>query len=952
MLAILPSLTLLLVTASCQAPQSPADSFQPIQYGDKEGYEWNEDFFPGSTYDPSITTPAEMLGQALGSRLAHHEEILSMFRTWDTESKRITLHEYGRSYEGRPLVYALITSASNHAKLEQLRAANLQLSDPRGLTDSDAQRLIKQLPAVAWMGYSIHGDETSGADASMAVTYHLIAAQGEEAENLLDQVIVVLDPCMNPDGRMRFVPMTEQMAGFRTSLDPASMSRGHWPYGRGNHYLFDMNRDWMAGVAPETRGRWAVNQLWRPQLFVDAHEQSGSDTFLMYPQAKPRHPELPAQLLKWQGVFADEHGAAFDSYGWGYYTREWADAWYPGYSDAWGSLNGAIGMLYEQGRYAGQPYERPSGEVVPYRRAVHAQALASVSNLTTLAHNREAVLHDYWQHRRSQIDGKREDSKRVFLLDASATDSRSQAFLQILLAQGVEIWQSTQAITAQHTVHTFGLRRDKLSLPAGTLLIPVNQPQGALVRAYLDFDPRMSEQLLTEERASLESDEGSKLYDITAWDLGRAFGLNAWWGDVESSAWGEAYAWKPMQKSFVKDFDDTAFAWAVDASDDLVLNFAARAMERGLTLHISDEEFVGRWPGGSAVFSRGSLLLRRHENQGLNLDSIVQEVATETGVQAIALSTGRAPDLQRADLGGQHFEMLRRPHVALLAGPSVGTSNFGHIWQYLDEQLGIPVALLNLDGLGWADLREYNVIVAPPGARLAEAQRALTTWVRNGGTLIAMGSAASSLADSELSSVQLRRKVLEELEDFAFAVERQRSASGEIDFADLWGDSQPDASVDKETAAAENEEPLADDATETEAEPDSDRERHDAWMQRFSPQGSILRIDLDQKSFLTVGRGPQLAVHTAGRNVFLSTDKVAGRYASEDALRLGGLLWPEARERYADSVWLMRESRGRGQVILFAQHPNFRGSWRGSARLLGNAVVFGPGAGADPPPGR
>jgi hypothetical protein len=486
----------------------------------------------------------------------------------------------------------------------------------------------------------------------------------------------------------------------------------------------------------------------------------------------------------------------------------------------------------------------------------------------------------------------------------------------------------------------------------------------------------MSDELLREERASLESDEGSNLYDITAWDLSRAFGLNAWWGDLEQSAWGERYTPRPKPKRVIKDFEGPAFAWAVEAEDDLALNFAARAMERGLTLHVSDEVFVGQLGGEeivkglvgttSSYFSRGSLLLRRHENQGIDLDTIVQEVALETGAQAFALTTGRAPDLEKPDLGGQHFEMLRRPHVALLAGPSVGTSNFGHIWQYLDEQLGIPVTLLNLDGLGWADLREYNVIVAPPGASLSEAKRALTTWVRNGGTLIAMGSAASSIADSELSSAKLRRNVLDDLEDFAFAVEQQRSASGDIDFADLWGDPKPAEDVAEESSGAAGADSDAKSETEADADseanddaasgaeiaPDSDRERRESWMRRFSPQGSILRIELDQKSFLTVGRGPQLPVHTSGRSVFLSTDKVAARYASASSLRLGGLLWPEARERYADSVWLMRERRGRGQVILFAQHPNFRGSWRGSARLLGNAVILGPGAGADPPPGR
>ncbi|MHC4380045.1 MAG: M14 family zinc carboxypeptidase, partial [Planctomycetota bacterium] len=697
MIPLLPFLPLVLITAGCASPstptelpphltspgslvevmqQEPGGSFQPIRFGDKEGYQWSESFFPGTTYDPAIRNPDAILGQALGTRLARHSEILEAFRTWGKQSDRIALFEYGRTYEGRPLVYAVITSPGNHAQLEEIRRHNHSLADPRGLSKEDGDSLLTEMPAVAWMGYSIHGDETSGTDASMAIAYHLIAGQGE-VEELLEDVVVILDPCLNPDGRMRIVPMTEQLAGFRTNLDPASMSRGHWPYGRGNHYLFDMNRDWMVGVAPETRGRWAVNRMWRPQLFVDAHEQGGSDTFLMYPQAQPRHPAMPDNLLKWQGIFADDHGSLFDAYGWGYYTREWADGWFPGYSDSWGSLNGAIGMLYEQGRYAGQPYRRPSGEVVPYRRAVHAQALASWSNLKTLARNRIAILEDYLAHRRSQVDGSRADAARSFLFQAKESDMRTTAFVDTLLSQGIEVWRATEPFTATNSVHALGDRQSSQDFPAGTWVVPVNQPQGALVRAYLEFDPRMPEDLLVEERESLELGKGSKLYDITAWDLGRAFDLDSWWAEVGESELEPVESVHVTQGKAIKMFEEPAYAWAIDSSDDRILRFSSRAMELGLQLHLADEPFTGRSKATSKVFPRGSILIRHHENQGLELDALVTQVAEQTGVQAIALTTGRSPDLEQADLGGRHLDLLQRPHVALLAGPSVGTSGFG-----------------------------------------------------------------------------------------------------------------------------------------------------------------------------------------------------------------------------------------------------------------------------------
>ena len=251
-----------------------------------------EPFFAGTEYSDTIPTPDSLLGQQHGSRLAHHAEIVAGFRAWAGVSDRVTVHTYGRTHEGRELIYAVVTSPANHARLDSIQADLGKLHDPRGLSDAEAERIVRDSPAVAWMGYSIHGDELSGADASLAVGHHLIAGESAEVLELLERVVVVIDPCMNPDGRERIIGMVEQSAGYTTNLDYASMQRGRWPYGRGNHYLFDMNRDWMAGTQPETRGRWRVAQEFHPQLFVDAHEMGSLDTFLFYPQNKPLNPNF------------------------------------------------------------------------------------------------------------------------------------------------------------------------------------------------------------------------------------------------------------------------------------------------------------------------------------------------------------------------------------------------------------------------------------------------------------------------------------------------------------------------------------------------------------------------------------------------------------------------------------------------------------------------------------
>jgi hypothetical protein len=949
-----------LLLFACAAPtvaqQDPAaeDRFEPLVQGDKGEHVYAAPFFPDATYDARITTPAALLGRPVGSRMARHDEVLTAFRTWAAQSERMTLDTHGETYEGRPLIHAIITSPRNHARLAAIQADVLRLADPRGLDAARAEELIARLPAVAFVGYSIHGDETSGTDAALAVGHHLAACTDPEIAALLDELVVVLDPCMNPDGRTRIVGMVEQSAGRRSNLDADAMQRGRWPFGRGNHYLFDMNRDWMAGVCPETRARWRLCLAWRPQLFIDAHEMSGYDTFLTYPQSKPRNPALPAQLLRWQGVFADELGLAFDARGWGYYTREWADGWYPGYSDAWGSLNGAIGILYEQGRNAGQPLMRESGEVVPYREAVAGQAVASLANLRTLAKHRVEVLRDYLAERRSHVGGARPGSERVYVFAARPVE-RARDLVALLLAQGVEVGRAGADFEGRDAAGTLGQRADVHAFAAGSYVVRARQPQGALVRAYLELDPRIDAETLQKERASIERGEGSELYDVTAWDLGRQFGLDAWWCTPPDDLQIELLGSPPAREARGgrKDFAGPAYAWAVDVEAEGALRFVARALEKGLAVHVSDEEFVGALGAEQRAFARGSFLLRRHENT-LELDDLVPRIADETNVRAYSIASGRAPDLERPDLGGGHFTLLHRPRVALLAGEAVSTAEYGHVWHYLDVGLGLPVTLVDSAQLGGYDLRRYNVLVVPPGGvadLLGDAREELEAWVRSGGTLIALGRSAAALADAELglSGVRRRRDVLARLDEYEFLA--RRAAAGrdvELDLGAVWGDAPPAAPPgggDGDEEADDDDDDDDDDGL------DPDEERRDAWARRFMPAGAIVRAHSDARSWLTAGVAEELPVYWAGSAVLLAEGAVPVRLAPAAELRLGGLVWPEARARLGDSAWLTQEGRGHGQVILFAASPVFRGSWRGTERLLGNAVVLGPGAGANAPSG-
>jgi len=935
----------------------PFDDFAPIHFGDKPPFTYGEPYFPGAHYDPAVADPATLLGQAVGSRLATHAEIVAAFEALAATSPRVRLDSYGQTYEGRPLLRAVISSEANLARLDDLRTDLHRLADPRGLSSADGDALTRELPAVAWVGYSIHGDELSGADASMAVAYHLAASTDADVTNLLDNVLVVIDPSLNPDGRERTVSQIRQSFGFVENLDYSSMHRGGWPGGRRNHFLFDMNRDWMSGIAPETRGRWRAVRDLPPQLFIDAHEMDGLDTYLIYPQSQPHNAELTPRLAELQSLFADDNGTAFDAHAWGYYSREWADAWYPAYSDFWGTLNSAVGMLYEQGSTFGQALRRASGEVVTYQESVHGHVTSTLANLDTLASHREEILAGYLAARRANVSDEQPNATRMFVLVPGANASLERDFLKRLVAQGIEVERNTQAFTPTDAVN-WNLQSTDREVPANSYLIKVRQPQAPLVRTFLGFDPHMPQVALDKERRSLEAGEGSNMYDLTAWDLGRAFGLDCLWCEVDQVETEAAtnLANSATDQEAGSTFQENAVAWAVDGSDDSSIVFVAQALDQGLVVHLAGKPFTA----GGHAFPAGSFLLRRHENSALieseGADAFAQKLAAARDfahARVFSLPTLRSPD-EGPDLGGQTFTELVRPRIAILTGSGVSSGDFGHLWRLIDEELRLPASLLEATRLGRYDLRRFNVLVVPTGAgrSVAKYESTITEWVQGGGTLIAVDSAAVSIARTDLSSLVLRQDALDDLGDYAWALAKKRAARHlSVDADALYGSaSEADAGAESETESTEKT--GSGDKPHSFLDDAPDKATADAWMRRFSPSGVILAAELEPEHWLTSGRSSEeMPVFHGGSSVLLAPRgvDVPVRFVAADHLRLGGLLWPEARERIADSVWAAVEGNGSGQVISFVDPPAYRGFFKGTARFFANAVVLGPGAGADQP---
>jgi hypothetical protein len=742
---------------------------------------------------------------------------------------------------------------------------------------------------------------------------------------------------MNPDGRERILSMLEQSAGYTTNVDRDGMHRGRWPYGRGNHYLYDMNRDWSFGTQPETRARWAAFRAWMPQLLVDAHEMGAMDTFLVYPATDPFTPTFPAYTKRWWQEYTADLSKEFDAQGWSYYTREWADSWYPGYSDAWATFQGACGILYEQARFVGTAIRRLSGEVVTYREGVHRQALGSVANTATLAKNRELALREYLAAKRQAIDPATPGNERMYVLATGRHPEREQRFVELLVRQGIEVKRAAAAFQvseARGPMHTPATARE---FPAGTLVVSTRQPLSAYVKALLDFDPRYDQGSLARERKELETKGVPKSYDVTAWTPTLGWDLDAYWCEHADIAGNTIESLTPASNPRVVAAPDAAapiYGWIVDGQDDSAVRFAAQAMELGLNVHLCNEPF--RSAGRS--FARWSLLVRRHEN-GVDAGARVAEAATRANAVAYATSGARSPD-EGPDLGGRHFELLAHARIAVLSNTPVDNDSFGHVWHALDVELGVPVTLADAQSFRSLDLRRYEVLVLADGslgAWVSTHAEELREWTRAGGTLIALGGAAAAVCNPEaqLTQARLRGDVVSELDSYVRAARRARVA----------GTIEPNPSVVFDAQAVQ--EPAAAPKKDESGETPEERE---ARLRVYAPSGVLLRGEVLEDHWLSAGCRAELPVYYDGSNAIYAKDSVrtAVRLAEGARLRLGGLLWPEARERLENASWCTVERVGNGQVILFASAPTFRGWFRGPLRVFHNAVVYGPGAGANP----
>jgi hypothetical protein len=899
-------------------------------------------FYKDGKYDPSVPHPNDFLEHPLGQWPQRYYEMAAYVKVLAESSPRVMLQTRGTTHEGRELFSIFISSPENIANLEKYRTVMDKVAAPDKVTSTaQLDSLIRDLPAFAWLGYSIHGDELSGTDAAVQLAYHLAAANDSATLHLLDNVITIIDPCENPDGRERYLSMLQTYKSAVPNYDNSAMQhRGVWPWGRGNHYLFDLNRDCILVNQPETPGKLATIQKWHPVLTVDAHEMGANATYLFSPPREPINYNTPPHVRKWYDVYQKDQAAAFDRRGWPYYSGEWNDQWYPGYTSAWPTFFGAIGILYEQAGVDGAMVKQRDDYLLTYHEAVNHQFTSSLTNLFTTADNRRELLKDYYQARKKIVEDGRK-SRLQFLFVPDGDELKMKRFIESLTAQGIVVQRAVESFSVGSATDIYHTEHKSKTFPAGTYIVNTAQPNGALAKAVLEFDPHFKKEFLEEERRELEKHNRTRMYEVSAWSLPLAYDLDAYATTSSFKVTTETVDSVTLSDGHLVN-PEARFGFVVDMEGEKTYRLLARLFGEELIVYAAEKPFTVE----GKSFKSGALLLRKRGNRE-DLAAVLEKLAQEVGITIYGVNTGLSTE--GSHLGAPTFRLLAQPKIALVLGDGMDFTSVGSLWFTIDKELHIPHSLIQVRSLRSGDLSKYNVIVIPSSwggvlnSQLGkEGAKKLERWVRNGGTLVLTGRAAIWAADTTtaLSQVRLRRQVLDKLDKYRRQLERElRAEKPPVDTMVVWHpDKVPEegkAKKAKETKEGKPQKPGLEKTKELEQ-----------WWRRFYPRGAILCADIDTEHWLAFGMKARVPVMVYSTYVLMSAPpvKTVARFSSEASrLRLSGLLWPEARRQWAGSAYVTRETKGKGQIIMFATDPNMRAYFWGTRKMFVNAILYGPG---------
>ncbi len=633
-------------------------------------------FTPGISYDLSIQSPKDYLGYDLGTEYTLYADVMSYLRNLAQESDRVSIHSYGKTHEKRALEYLVITSSSQRGRLEEIRKNNLRLTDPRTINNRVADKIIRENPGVYWLSYNVHGNEASSTEAVMQVAYRLAAGQDRETRAIIDNSVVILVPCVNPDGRDRYVYWYKSAQSQVTNADEFDYEHDEpWPGGRTNHYWFDLNRDWVWLVHPESQGRIAAYQHWMPQIHVDYHEMGFNRNYFTMPGTTPRNLMLPDPYEALSDTFGLANIAAFDKHKVMYYTREGFDFFYPGYGSSYPSVMGAIGMLVEQGGHSrgGRAVKTDDGYTLTLRQRIFDHYETSFATLSAAVRNRQTLnqyFHDSFQEKTNKGNAAAyifPDNTHNYLYDV----------MNMLMEHGIEIHQAKtdfNVIKAHNYKDGIANRHE---FNKGDFVIFTDQPRHLFINTVLQREMEI---------------EDSIMYDMATWSAPLAYNLEAYWTENKLRMGTNRLTEKLNYPSGLTKKKDP-YAYVINWHQRNAPKALAMLWNKGYRVRSARKEFnngIRDYPRGTLV-----ILIGRNQEKQKSAQNDMEIIASTAGVEIETFETGRMNS--GIDFGSGNMVPLKQSKVGLMIDSPFNSYTAGQLWFLLDKETELGISRIRAE---------------------------------------------------------------------------------------------------------------------------------------------------------------------------------------------------------------------------------------------------------------
>ncbi|RFS26274.1 zinc carboxypeptidase [Chitinophaga silvatica] len=820
-----------------------------------------------------VPTPDQFLGYPLGTQFTPHYRVVEYFKLVAANAKNVKVEQYGSTYEGRPLITATVASAENFARLDEIRKHSVDMSNAGGNPGSTQ-------PVIVWLSYNVHGNEAVSTEAAMKTLYELVNNGNAQTQQWLKNTVVVLDPCLNPDGRERYVNFYNTTRSLKSNVYRYSREHNEpWPGGRANHYYFDLNRDWAWQTQKESQQRVAKYNEWMPQVHVDFHEQEIEAPYYFAPAAEPYHDAVTPWQRELQILIGKNNAKYFDQQGWLYFTRERFDLFYPSYGDTYPMYNGALGMTFEQGGSgrAGVAVLKKDGDTLTLIDRIAHHYTTGISTIEVASQQAGKIINEYARY--FELAKKEPPGAyKAYVVKANGNTEKLGALASLLKKNQIAFGYGANVGTANGFNYFTG-KTENFQIDKEDIVINAYQAHSNMLRVLFEPTTRLTD---------------SVTYDITAWAMPYVYGLTSYALKQPITPAADA----PALRNNTPLSATQPYAYLAKWNSVRDVKFLAALLQQDIKVRFTETPFST----GGKDFPAGTLIITRSGNtkKGAGFDQLITGLGNQFNITLDAVPSGFVD--KGTDFGSDKVRFIKKPNIVLVVGDKASSLGIGEIWHFFEQQLDYPISMVNernLNNVNW-DLTDVVILADGDYDFLEDKAKneKLKNWVKGGGKLIAIEDAVLQLAGEE------------------WGFKEKKAAEAEKDGKEK-KDSKPSYDAIK---------------------PYSNRERES--VKEYIP-GAIFKVQMDNTHPLAFGYSDTYYTLKLNSHLydFIESDGWNVGVLKRDNY-LSGFVGSNTREQLKDGVLFGVKEVGSGNVVILADNPLFRSFWENGKLLFSNAVFL------------